>query len=387
MKGNGEYKFLSSHKFCLDFQKSIKHLFTQIFRNSYSKGILMLKKSFFAITFFTLTSVSLYSQTVISKYAGEFMAIGVGARALGMGGAYVAIANDVTSGYYNPAGLANLNYPQIALMHAEQFGNLVNYDYGSVAIPFGTDMTFGISAMRLAVDGIPDTRDALVIRNTTTRLNDINDPRAGINADLVTEFSDQDWAFYLTFAKRQAEDFYYGVNVKIIKRDIAEYNAFGVGFDVGALYTPYENLFIGANLQDVTTTLVAWNTGRNELISPTAKIGAAYMVEFFGGKLTPAFDLDVRFENRRFASNFNIGPVSFDMHAGLEYNFRNLFAIRGGYNDVKQFTLGAGVKLPKLNIDYSFARFNYSKNERLDDTHRISIILTLEESRFLRKGL
>ncbi len=347
----------------------------------------MLKKKIFITAFLTLTTFSIYSQTVISKYAGEFMAIGVGARALGMGGAYVAVANDITSGYYNPAGLAKLNYPQISLMHAEQFGNLVNYDYAAVAIPFGTDMSFGISAMRLAVDGIPDTRDALVIRNTTTRLSDITDPRAGINPELVKEFSDQDWAFYLTFAKRHSEDFYYGANVKIIKRDIAEYSAFGVGFDVGALYTPIENLFLGANLQDITTTLVAWNTGRNELISPTAKIGAAYMLDFFAGRITPALDFDIRFENRRFASNFNVGPVSFDMHAGLEYNFKNLFSIRGGYNDVKQFTLGAGVKLPKLNIDYSFARFNYSKDERLDDTHRISIILTLEEGRFLRKGL
>lgn len=347
----------------------------------------MLKKTIFVAAFLTFTSFSIYSQTVISKYAGEFMAIGVGARALGMGGAYVAVANDITSGYYNPAGLAKLNYPQISLMHAEQFGNLVNYDYAAVAIPFGSDMSFGISAMRLAVDGIPDTRDALVIRNTTTRLSDITDPRAGINPELVKEFSDQDWAFYLTFAKRHSEDFYYGANVKIIKRDIAEYSAFGVGFDVGALYTLIENLFLGANLQDITTTLVAWNTGRNELISPTAKIGAAYMFDFFAGRITPALDFDIRFENRRFASNFNLGPVSFDMHVGLEYNFKNLFSIRGGYNDVKQFTLGAGIKLPKLNIDYSFARFNYSKDERLDDTHRISIILTLEEGRFLRKGL
>lgn len=315
------------------------------------------------------------------------MAIGVGARALGMGGAYAAVSNDVTSGYYNPAGLARINYPQIALMHAEQFGNLVNYDYAGFAMPFGTDMSFGISAVRLAVDGIPDTRDALVIRGTTQRIYDIRSDSAGINPDLVTEFSDQDWAFYLTFAKKHADDFYYGASVKIIKRDIAEFGAWGIGFDVGALYSPVEDLFIGANLQDITTTLVSWDTGRNELISPTAKIGAAYMVEFFGGKFTPALDFDVRFENRRFASNFNVGPVSFDMHAGFEYNFKNLFAVRAGYNDVKQFTLGAGIKLPKLNIDYSFARFSASKNERLDDTHRISLILTLEEPKFLRLGL
>jgi hypothetical protein len=74
------------------------------------------------------------------------------------------------------------------------------------------------------------------------------------------------------------------------------------------------------------------------------------------------------------------------MHAGLEYRFKELFSVRAGYNDVKQFTVGAGVKLPKLNIDYSFARFSESEIERLPDSHRISVMLTLEEARFLRAG-
>jgi hypothetical protein len=148
------------------------------------------------------------------------------------------------------------------------------------------------------------------------------------------------------------------------------------------------NLFLGANLQDATTTLVAWSTGRNELVSPTLKVGGAYkFVEILGGYIMPALDFDIRFENRRFASNFNIGPVSFDMHAGFEYNFKNIIAVRAGYNDVKQFTIGAGVKLPKLNIDYSFARFSQSETDRLPDSHRISLILTLEEPKFLRDGL
>ena len=149
-----------------------------------------------------------------------------------------------------------------------------------------------------------------------------------------------------------------------------------------------ENLYVGANIQDVTTTLVAWSTGLNELISPTLKIGSSYkIVEILGGYIMPALDFDIRFENRQFASNFNLGPVSFDMHAGLEWNIENLIYIRGGYNDVKQFTVGAGIKLPKLNIDYSFARFNLSEIERLPDSHRISIILTLEEPRFMRDGI
>lgn len=338
-------------------------------------------KKFLFASLLLLTSYSLNAQS-IAKYAGEFMAIGVGGRPLGMGGAYVALANDVTSGYYNPAGLARLNYPQIALMHDERFGNLVNYNYAAVALPFKTDMSFGLSVMRLGVDGIPDTRNALWDANGDGVL-DINDDR--INPNKVTYFSNQDWAFYFTFAKRHSDDFYWGANIKVISRSL-DATAWGVGFDVGAYYTPAENLHLGANIQDVTTTLIAWSTGTNELVSPTAKIGAAYEVEALFGKITPALDLDIRFENRRFASNFNLGPVSFDMHAGLEYNFKNLFSVRGGYNDVKQFTIGAGVKLPKLNIDYSYARFNMDELERLPDTHRISIILTLEETRFLRKN-
>jgi hypothetical protein len=345
---------------------------------------LMIKKFTFIFFIILLFLPQTDAQTVIGKYAGEFMAIGVGGRPLAMGGAFVAVANDLTAGYYNPAGLVQINYPQIALMHDERFGNLVNYDYAAVAIPWDTDMSFSLSVMRLGIDGIPDTRNALVDANGDGIL-DINDDR--LDYSKITEFSDQDWAFYLSFSKKHSENFYYGASIKIIRRDIAEYSANGIGFDVGAIYIPFENFSVGANLQDITTTLVAWNTGRNELISPTAKIGAAYGVDILNGRLTPALDFDVRFENRRYASTFHLGAVSFDMHAGFEFNYNNLFSVRAGYNDVKQFTVGAGIKLPKLNIDYSFARFNMSELDRLPDTHRISIILTLEEPRFLRDGM
>ena len=273
-------------------------------------------------------------------------------------------------------------------MHSEQFGELVNYDYVSVGIPFQEDLSFGVSVMRLAVDGIPDTREALINGQTGAQIYDINHIFARLDYSKITEFSNQDWAIYLTFAKRHSKDFYWGANIKIIRRDIAEFGATGIGFDVGALYSPMDNLYVGANIQDVTTTLVAWSTGLNELISPTLKIGSSYkFVEILGGYIMPALDFDIRFENRQFASNFNLGPVSFDMHAGLEWNIENLVYIRGGYNDVKQFTVGAGVKLPKLNIDYSFARFNQSELDRLPDSHRISIMLTLEEPKFLRDGI
>ncbi len=55
---------------------------------------------------------------------------------------------------------------------------------------------------------------------------------------------------------------------------------------------------------------------------------------------------------------FHLGRVSFDVHSGLEYQFKNLVALRAGYSDVKQLTLGAGLRLPKLTIDYSFVKFD-----------------------------
>jgi hypothetical protein len=341
-----------------------------------------IRRSFFLLVSALLLSSNLFAQGSGNKYAGEFLAIGVGGRPLGMGGAYVSLVSDVTAGYWNPGALARMNYPQLALMHDERFGNLVNYDYGSVAIPFGTNVSLGISVIRLGVDDVPDTRQALLDLNN----NGYFDPGDRLDYSKITFFNAADWAFYVTYSKMQNEKLSYGVNLKVISRHIAEGSAWGIGFDVGAIYSPFSNFRIGANLQDISTTLLAWNTGRKELITPTAKVGSSYDIPFLTtGRITPAVDFDVRFENRRFASLFNAGPVSFDVHAGLEYGFKNLFAVRVGYNDVKQLTLGAGIKLPKLNIDYSFAKFD--KDDQLGNTHRISVMFTLEEEKFKRKGL
>jgi hypothetical protein len=339
---------------------------------------------------FMVLPLAVYGQT-FGKYAGEFMAIGIGGRALGVGSAYAALANDVTAGYWNPAGLARIQYPQIAVSHDERFGNLINYDYAAFAFPSGANTvdaesqqtlfqaeSYGISIMRLGVDGIPDTRNAWADSNG----NRIYDEAIRPDISAITYFNWSDWVVYGTYAKQYSENLFYGANVKLIRRSAGEFHGTGIGFDLGLQFLATDDLVFGANLQDATTTFVSWSTGTNELISPTLKLGAAYSFEIFEGKFTPALGTDVRFENRRFSAAANLGPISFDPQAGMEFDYKQIVAIRAGYNDLGNLTIGAGIHLRKLDIDYSFAKFDAA--DQLGNTHRISLRLTIEEEKYRR---
>lgn len=340
---------------------------------------------------FLLLPAALFGQTV-GKYAGEFMAIGIGGRALGLGSAYAALANDVTAGYWNPAGLSRIDYPQIALSHDERFGNLINYDYAAVAVPFGANVTdaetqqttygagsYGFSIIRLGVDGIPDTRKAWADSNGN-HLFDEQDTRPDYNS--ITYYNWSDWVAYGTYSMQYSKELYYGASVKLIRRNFGSFHGTGIGFDLGVQYLATEKLILAANLQDATTTLVSWSTGTNELITPTLKLGAAYAFEVFNGVLTPAFGTDVRFENRRFSAVTNVGPVSLDPQAGMEFDYKQIVAVRAGYNEMGMMTLGAGIHLRKLDVDYSFSKFDAA--DQLGNTHRISLRLTLEEEKYRR---
>lgn len=313
-----------------------------------------------------------------AKYAGEFLAIGVGGRALGLGSAYVALANDVTAGYWNPAGLAHLQYPQVTFMHDERFSGLVNYDYAAAAMPLGAMSSLAFSVIRLGVDNQANTRDAWTDANGNGVIesNELDYSR-------ISYFNTADWALYFSYARKVDDNISYGANIKLIRRDLADASATGLGFDVGAQYAFNDRFAVGVNIQDVTTTFLAWSTGTNEFITPTLKLGSAYFIDAFEGRFAPAIDVDLRFENRQSASNAHLGPVSFDFHGGMEFNYRNILAVRAGLSDLGQLTAGTGIHLPKFDIDYSFAKFD--GESQIGNTHRISLTFTLQADQFVRK--
>ena len=108
-----------------------------------------------------LGSLLLTAPAGATKYAGEFLKIQVGARALGMGGAFAAVADDATAPYWNPAGMVYLPYREVIPQHQEKFGNLANHDYlGGVwplGGPKGRNAALGVGVVRFAVDDIPIT--------------------------------------------------------------------------------------------------------------------------------------------------------------------------------------------------------------------------------------
>lgn len=319
----------------------------------------------------------LFSSSVVigqSKYSNEFLAIGAGARAKAMGNAFVAIVDDATAGYWNPAGLLGVKGNlQIALMHSEQFAGIAKNDFAAVAFPIDKKSTLAISYIRFGVDDIPNTSQLI-------------DAEGNINYDRITSFSAVDNAFIASYARKlNVEGLSLGGNVKIIRRIIGEFaDAWGFGLDAGAKYVRNSWKF-GATFRDFTGTFNAWNytlseeykeilerTG-NELPSnstevtvPKLILGAAWSTPM-GDKFNflAEIDVDMTFDGRRntlIATDF----ASFDPHLGVEFGFKNIIFIRAGVNNfqfsIDQFdkktlkvepSIGLGLKLGHFYIDYA----------------------------------
>ncbi len=317
----------------------------------------------------------------LAKYANDFLSIGVGGRALGMGSAYTSVANDVTAGYWNPAGLARIKYPEIMLMHDQRYANAVSFNYGAGAISLSKNETVGLSLIVLNVSGIPNTQLAGIDANGNPIPlgSDYPSNLSRLDYSKITFFSATDVALIGSFARRVTDNFSYGANIKFIRRNIGSTYGTGIGFDIGALYSPFSRFNLGADLQNATTTIVAWTDGTTEVAPPTLATGASYGLDIGPVQVMPALDLIFNADNLGASSTVHLGPFSADVRMGAEISYKNVIAIRAGYNEVKQFTVGAGIHLPKLEIDYSFARFAYAG--ALGDTHRISLELVLDNSK------
>lgn len=339
-------------------------------------------------------SVEVLAQAAVAKYGNDFLSTGSGARALGMGNAHAGLASDVTSAYWNVAGLAGITSPQIMYMHSERFNGIVGYDYGAAALPLKhTKGVISVSFFRQGVDNIANTL------NAWDRERD--QPRGNVE-DYITRFSAADMAFFFSYAMQRTNNFSFGASAKVIHHKLGPFaQAWGYSLDVGVKYKT-EIADLGVSVRDITTMQKMWTvdesafgdyeaqfdslgatlpTGQNEYVLPSVSLGASKKLNITNDlKVVAAVDADLFFENRQ-AYYINVGRMSIEPHVGGEISYRDLIALRAGVTDfitdpVSGFTvsptLGMGLKVSRFVLDYGFASFAGASSD-LGFTHRISL--------------
>ncbi len=305
---------------------------------------------FFAYTFITILILAgiipaTADNTDIHQNAGTramtFLKIGVGAEAIGMGESQVAATDDLYASYWNPAGLAKLQKPQLALMHNEWFAG-INHEFVGVALPFGKIGTLGASASFLAF-GELQGRD-----------------REG---NETTIFRPYDLAVIFSYARSFGDAFAFGANAKFLREQIADETGTGIAFDFGGLYTFSDMpLTVGINAQHLGPRVKFIEEAFG--LPVTFRLGAAYRL----WKEALVLTTDI------------IRPSDNDiaLAVGAGYTIGNVLQLRTGYkyqiggNDlgaISGLTSGFGLTLRQFQIDYALVPFGV-----LGLTHRFSLV-------------
>jgi len=334
----------------------------------------MMRKFSAVVVAFIISFGLTYAQA--PKYSNEFLSIGVGARALGMSNSNTAFVNDVTSGYWNPAGLAMVPSKfQLGLMHYEYFAGIAKYDYGALAIQIDDKSTAGVTFIRFGVDDIPNTTELI-------------DAQGNIDYDRISTFSAADYAVLLSYARKsKIEGLRYGGSAKVIYRNIGSFaHSWGFGLDFGVQYD-LKKWHFGVMARDITSTFNAWKYSLNdvtkevftrtgneipensvELTLPRLNIGAARRFDFpkkFSALVD--IDLDMTFDGKRNVL-IRSNALSIDPHAGIELGYNEIIFLRGGFGNIQKETdtdgkkkisfqpnIGVGIVIKKIvAIDYAF---------------------------------
>src|SRR5690554_1493818 len=326
---------------------------------------------------FLHTTIFAQNETIAPKYSNEFLQIGVGARSLGMGNALVAGVDDVTSVYWNPAGLTGVeNKIDVGLMHSEYFAGIAKYDYVGLAHKIDDKSAIGFAAIRFGVDDIPNT----------TQLIDNN---GNIDYDRITMFTAADYGFLFSYGRKLGvEGLSLGGTVKLVHRRAGDFaRSWGFGLDAGLQYNVNDKWFFGAMARDVTSTFNAWifnlNSDMEEVFIKTGNEIPENGLELTMPRLILAAKrkFDIGWQDISIAPEFNAaittdgkrntlirsGVVSIDPVFGLEVGWRDIVAIRTGVNNfqyVKNFddsksmvfqpNIGLGVTIKGITLDYAF---------------------------------
>jgi hypothetical protein len=303
------------------------------------------------------------------------MEIGSGVRALGMGGAYVSVANDGSAVYWNPAGIGQMRNLEVSMMHAVLYEGLASYDNFAYCQPLPNNVTIGIGWTRLTIDEIYEFDEMhLVGTNVDIRSADPDLHLPGIPDG---EFKSYDDLFQFSFAKQlnyEADlgwgffkvpfQLNMGGNVKFIRRKLQDNNGTGSGFDLGILVISDLSVLFdrewlgkinyGINLQNVSGTDITWDTPSNHkdevLFNTKMGISINQPIPKWKSSVILAFDQDYLYNK--------------PYHVGMEIDYNKVLQLRAGYSDENAST-GLSLKVYSFYIDYGLMTNNLGNTNRI----------------------
>lgn len=260
--------------------------------------------------------------------------LGVDARALGMGGAYVSVTDGASSVYWNPAGLALLDKGEATFLHVSLWEETA-YDFLGLAYPTLNLGTVGVGVIRLGSSDIPKRGSDM------SELGTFDNTQSLYSISVASSFP--------LYTKG-------GMSLKIYNSSLDGNSATGIGLDLGILATPTEHLAWGINLQDLLRPKLQLKS-KEERIPFNLKAGASCHFDSDPLGLIIAVDLD-KTEDRR--AKF---------HFGGELGIQKTLFVRGGY-DRDYPTFGAGIKWNWFRTDYAL-----KTHPDMGTTHRISVTI------------
>jgi hypothetical protein len=308
--------------------------------------------------------------------AAPFLKVDVGARGVGMGSAYVSLAEDATAMYWNPAGLARVKGSEAVFSHAQWIAD-ISMNYAGVAFNLGNWGNIGVS-------GLFETMDEM--ERTTI-----------LQPDGTGEmFSAGSYAFGLSYARNLTDRFSIGMTAKYINERIFHSTASGAAVDIGALFdTQFYGMKIGMSITNYGTKMQIGGRDMQTQKDPNPTVSGnnenipAYLK-------TDAYDLPLLFRvgvsvdvlKGYGKSNLILAADALHpnddgecLNVGCEYVFNKMVSIRAGYKSLfakdseEGLNFGGGLRYPfaggmSLAIDYA-----YSKLERLNDIQKFTIEL------------
>ncbi len=288
---------------------------------------------------YVLILTLLFTQPVF----GAFNDIGVGARPLGLGGAFVALADDSNAANYNAAGLAYVNNIHLGATYAQRFSGLVNYSIIAAVLPVGRIGTIGADVGFLSED-------------------------SGIYNEQTFRFS---------YARTVIKQIGIGVNLKYFSTSYDEANesvkenpyfaqtsSSTFSFDIGLMAKPIDDLHIGISAENLVPADISISEAETDTIPQNIRAGIVYRLESIAEMSAQGEAISNVLKNTLAIVELNARDGVVTTRGGVEIWINNAIAVRGGFgmisddNSVTTVNLGGSAKVPiggtALQLDYGF---------------------------------